>query len=351
MLRRSARRGQAGVMATPTGSDFREAKPMMKKEVGMWLYKHPEMAAFHALCKKLNVKARGNVKITTTNQHARCLKATKAIAPGHAIITAPLEASFNFLVCSKQMYDVSNMFEHQITWQNWNRRMPFLHGASTAEFVTAGWMTRMLSRDDHGHWATYMKWLIDDTTGRDGVASGIARERGDACPALDSALSVMADDSGEDLTEFLENWYRALACLMLRSYPVDARVIGEQLAGTSFLRTTAGDLFVPTLIPLMDCVHITEVPIHNTMLDYHTAAELRADAALVDALGLAAKDVAPGVIGEKGMFSLRAMEALEPGDVLCHRSFPKMDPQGNETLDAIIHDNARLVNNAGQNGA
>lgn len=337
--------GAPGGMLSARGSDFRDRKINIRREVGMWLYKNDSLKKFQAFCVANNVKARGYVKITTTEQYARCLRLLKPVNPGAAIVTAPIGATYNFLGAAKEMYEVNNGFNMRIEWRNWNQRLPYLHNAAVNEFVMAGWMVRCTTRD-HGKFQDYFRWLFEDTSGRDGLGSGINQERGDdGNPALDTAIGQMANDSGEEFDEFLEYFFRAYACIMKRALPVETKVIKEFLPGTNLEKLDINELFAPTLIPLVDCVPQEEVGYHNVMLDYHSADDLQGNPRLWQELEITPAEVRPEVIGA-GMFSLRAMEQMDPGSILVIRGWPKTEEVDNESIKNQIMEQTRMMNNA-----
>jgi hypothetical protein len=342
MLQRTAYR-RSGFLQHQT-SDFKDKRMIVKKELGMWLYKRDSLQRFQQFCSKMNVKARGNVKIVSTDSYARCLRSARVIHPGQAVLTAPPSASLNFLVANREMYATQHNFPLDLSPSNWNKRLDHLPGAATHEMLAAGWITRQHCRQG-SLWSPYAEWLMEDTTGRDGIGSGISRERGDGNPALDQLFSDMANDCGEELDEFNELFFRAYAAIMKRAVPIDPRLIALQLPGTGMARAKPEQLFVPTLVPLLDCVPHDEVGKHNCLLDYHTAEELQ-DAELRKVLGLTDRDTSQAIIGNQGLISLRAIEFLEEGTYLSIRGWPKTDAKDAEYSNATILEQSIARNNA-----
>lgn len=438
-----------------TQSDFRERRLNIRKDVGTWLYNKASFDRYCRWCEENHVRARGNVKITTTEDQARCLRVLKPIAPGQAIVTAPISSTINFLTISRRMFDVPNTFPLQCSWMNWNERMHCLPGAAVHEMVTAGWMGRTISqsqqaddpmppiplgdtskssfmqppapapkkenqysttcspvnpratlhrseldgRDPH---ETYMRWLVQDTTGRDGAMGGISRERGDKSTVLDDILMSMCNDAGEEPDIFMEHFFRLIAAIALRTQPLDERAIALQLPGTNFWKATSDQLFVPTFVPLVDCVPHREDGSHNTLLDFYIPTDFmaagqgnrdfeadpsqlpaglskttvmgnseeadgrrtlrekmelrrlqRTDAdvqALISELQLPTADLIGPQAGTTtfsggGMFALRALRELSPGDLLTIRGWPKTPDKDQEGVSAMLMEQSRQINN------
>lgn len=63
------------------------------------------------------------------------------------------------------------------------------------EVCQAGWMARIVSLDE-SPFSPYMHYLMQDTRGRDGVSSGLSKERGDEIGPVDVLLSEMATEAG-----------------------------------------------------------------------------------------------------------------------------------------------------------
>lgn len=350
MLRASLGRRSAissNTMLNMNGSDMRKHRVKMNREVGMWLYKEPTMKAFMGWCALQQVKARGRVRITSAQDYARCLRTTlKPTAPGTALVTAPMHCGLNFLTITQLMHATSDhKFPLEINWMNWNERLRFLPGAATHDIVSAGWLVRMACMEDP-KWQKYCNWLLEDTTGRDGIANGVTKERGDDNHAFDECISHMAFDSGEEAEDFIEMVFRAIAAFMLRAVPVDARVIAQQIAGTTFHKLSPGELFVPTLIPLMDCCPQREDGLHNAMVEFFTADDLHTRGkGICQDLGIPIEDVDERLIGDKGLFALRALEELEDGSYVTLRGWPKTPQKDNETIGGQVMDMTRMHNN------
>ena len=342
MLRRSNLRwAMSHIFAQHKDTD---KTPQMRKEVGTWLYNKEHLTAFQSWCSERSVKAYGNVKITTSPHYARCLRTNKKLYPGQGIITLPLDSCFSFLTVAKEMYDVPNNFPLQATWMNYNQRVPYLLGSSHAELVTAGWMCRIHSMDESPY-APFIKWLLEDTRGRDGIANGISKERGDEGSMLDHILSEMATDSCEEPEAFLENLFRSFACVMLRTVPLEVEAIDHCMNGTNFFKAKKHDMFVPALMPLIDCIPQLETGHHNCMVEYYSDARLASGGgrvALAEELEIPELE-AP--IGKGGLLVLRAITPIEQGDYLTIRSWPKTEHHDQEVINSNVIDAARLINN------
>lgn len=317
--------------------------PQMRKEVGTWLYHKETMQAFQQWCKLRHVRAYNNIRITSAPHYARCLRATKKIYPGQGIITLPLSAAYSFLDVSKEMYDYTNNFPLQVTWMNYNERVPYLKGASFSELVMAGWMCRVVSTEESG-FAPFVKWLFEDTRGRDGVANGISKERGDDGSMLDHILSEMSTDSCEEPEAFLENIFRAFSAIFNRTVPLEPAAIEYAMNGTTFFKARKNDIFVPALMPLIDCVPQREDGLHNTLVEYYPESELSHSkrVQLMQALDLEELD-APQNMG--GLLVLRAISAIEEGDYYTLRSWPKTAHADQEIISSNVIEAARLMNN------
>lgn len=326
--------------------DGKETHLSIKKEIGMWLYKKESLAAFQQYCASQNVRARGKVKIVSSDTHCRCLRTTRRVYPGEAIITAPAKASLNFLTCAKEMATTQHDFPVQLDWKNWNFRLRYLQGAATHEMLLAGWLTRAACREGTSPIEPFAKWLLEDTTGRDGITSGIGRERGDDNVQLDKLLQDMAYDAGEEVQEHSELLFRAIAAIMKRTFPADIRMIRKQLPGTPLDRSVVDvdALFVPTTVPLFDCVPHEETGKHNTMVDYHETDELTNETVRAE-LGLTDRDTSAAVIGSDGLISLRAIEFIEEGAYLQMRGWPKTEMVDQEYAQQTIMEQSIARNN------
>lgn len=372
MLRRSSRSlNKAMANAIPIHRDT-ERKPTMTTEVGNWLYKKETMQEFNRWCRARQVRAYGNVKMTSTIHFARCLRLTKDIAPGQAIITAPLSACFNFLVVAKEMYDCANTaFPLQLNWMNYNERLSFMKSACMYEFAQAGWMTRIVSLEE-SPFAPYIRYLMEDTRGREGISNGMSKEREEESGMLDHYLSEMATDACEDPEVFLEHFFRGLACLHLRSQPIEPEAVSFFMPGTNFFKVKANEMYVPTLVPLVDAVPQLEDDTHNTVLQFFPYKDVETLRSQCDELGIrffekgkeapiVSEEVAsgqgvvqkinvehelmdPALLEGGGFVALRALRPLEEGDTLYLRRFPDVSVRANERMiNAQVMDANRLL--------
>lgn len=248
--------------------------PRMMKEVGQWLYQPSTMQGFRQWCKEKDVRAYGSIKMTSTPHFARCLRATRRIYPGEAIISCPHGSGFNFLTVAKeqqqpQQEDVgdSSGFPLPINWRNYDERLSFLKSTSVWELAMAGWMVRISSLETSA-FAPYINYLLEDTRGRDGIAHGLSKEREDASGMVDHYFSEIATEAGEDPEVFLEQLFRAFACLHHRTQPIEAEAIQSYIPGTDFFKARLEKLYVPTLFPLIDAVPQVEDDTQNTVLQF-----------------------------------------------------------------------------------
>ena len=187
---------------------------------------------------------------------------------------------------------------------------------------------------------------MEDTSGRDGIANGVTKERGDDNHQFDEVISHMSFDSGEEAEDFIENVFRAIAAFMLRSVPVDERVIELQKGGTNLQKVPSSELFVPTLIPLMDCCPQREDGLHTAMVEYYSTDDLQTKGKGICAdLGIKEEEVDERLIGDKGMFALRALEELEDGQFVTLRGWPKTPQTDNESIQSQLLDQTRMQNN------
>ncbi|GET89870.1 hypothetical protein, conserved [Leishmania tarentolae] len=347
-------------------------KPRLVTEVGTWLYKKETMQNFSKWCRERQVRAYGNVKMTSTIHFARCLRASKPIMPGQAIITSPLSACFNFLTVAKEMYDCpSTAFPLQLNWINYNERLPFMRSACKYEFAQAGWMTRIASLEESAY-TPYIHYLLEDTRGRDGISNGMGKEREEESGVLDHYLSEMATDACEDPEVFLENFFRGLACVHLRSQPIEAPAVEAFMPGTNFFKAKSSEMYVPTLVPLVDAVPQLENGSHNTVLEYYpytdvatlraqceelnipffekgkeepiVAQETRTARGVAQHINVESELMDPALLKGGGFFALRALESLDVGDVLYLRRFPDvLNRAGERMMDAQVMEANRLL--------
>lgn len=350
-------------------------KPQLVTEVGAWLYTQEKTEAFHKWCRAFQVRAYGNIKMTSTMHFARCLRATRRLAPGQAIITCPLSSTFNFLVVAKEMGDAASSgsgFPLQLNWMNYDERLPYMKSACTFEFAQAGWMTRIASLEE-SPFTPYIQYLFEDTRGRDGISNGMTKEREEESGLLDHFLSEMSTDACEDPDVFLENFFRGLACLHLRSQPIEAVAIAAYIPGTNFFKAKAAEMYVPTLIPLVDAIPQLEDGLHNTVLEYFPftgEAALRrqceelqlppSEEAREESVGEAEAPLPGGVaplrrseeqqrmnmrgLQGSGFYALRALRPIEEGDLLYLRRFPTIpSDMENQEMNARVLDANRML--------
>ncbi|ORC87158.1 uncharacterized protein TM35_000231290 [Trypanosoma theileri] len=328
--------------------------PRMVKEVGTWLYRQETVDAFRVWCKANYVRGNGNVRVVSSIHYARCLRAAQHLRPGQAILTCPYTACFNFLVVARDMYNLnSNHITHnfplEVNWMNYNERCSFLHGASISEMVLAGWMCRIASLEESS-FTPYIKWLLEDTRGRDGIANGVSKERGDESGLVDHYFSEMATDACEDPEVFLENLFRSFAALHLRAVPIEPEAIRLFIPGTNFFKASADDMFVPTLIPLIDAVPQVEDGLHNTIVqffpyndDKEALKQQCREMFLSEEETLAVEKSLPNSGG--GFFALRALCPIEKGDYLYLRGMPKLGDAEQESMTVKVMEANRLMNN------
>ncbi|KAF8298070.1 hypothetical protein TcYC6_0076130 [Trypanosoma cruzi] len=331
--------------------------PRMLKEVGTWLYRQETVDAFRVWCKANGVRGHNNVKVVSSMHYARCLRAARHIRPGQAIITCPHTACFNLLVVAREMYNLNGAaathnFPLEVNWMNYDERCKFLRGASMAELVTAGWMCRIASLEESS-FTPYIRWLLEDTRGRDGVANGMSKERGEDSGLVDHYFSEMATDACEDPEVFLENLFRSFAALHLRAVPIESAAICLFIPGTNFFKAKSDDMFVPTLIPLVDAVPQLEDDAHNTVVQYfpHDRSDKESLARRCRELFLPEEEMRAMEArlsqgdGDSGFFALRALCPIEEGDHLYLRGVPKLGDAGKESMTVKVMEANRLMNN------
>ncbi|CCW70470.1 unnamed protein product [Phytomonas sp. Hart1] len=322
--------------------------PKMTMEKGVWNYKKESMSEFQNWCRSHQVRAYGNIKISKDLYFARCLRASKTIYPGQAIITCPHSACFNFLTIAKEIQNtVSCAFPIHFDWMNYNDRLPYLQSTSTYELAMAGWMTRIISLED-SPLTPYIKYLLEDTRGRDGVANGISREREEANGVIDHYLSEIATEACEDPEVFLENLFISFACIRMRTQPIEVEAIKAYIPGTNFFKAEVEKMFVPTLMPLIDTAVQREDGDHNTVVHYFSAKDSQTcDLHHELQIPYRERGEEPTVISklytssgtEKvvnresepkdrdlhnggGFFALRALRAIEKGELIFVRQYP-----------------------------
>lgn len=319
-------------------------KPQLRKEVGAWLYKKETVERFQSWCKQHHIKAFNNVKITSSSQFARCLRAAKDVYPGEAVIVVPHQMGFNFLQVVREMFQQQHNFPVTVNWMNHNERVPYLLGASHAELATAGWMCRIHSVEE-GNFVPYMKWLLEDTRGRDGAANGISKERGEETSYVDHMFSEMATDACEDPEVWLEHLFRSFACLHLRAAPIETKAILPYLDGTDFFKSKAHELHVPTLLPLVDAIPQLEDGNHNVLVEYFPFEGVEVLQRQCKELGLPVSEMDPNAVRQAGFYALRAMTKLTEGDYLYARGWPKTLHPAEEQTTASMLEATRLINN------
>lgn len=308
----------------------------MKQEVGKWHHTPEVMSAFLTWCRVNEVRTYGSIKITSTAQYARCLRAKRTIHPGEVIITVPYKTCFNFMVAAQEQGACSaSAFPLPLHWMNYNERLDFLPSAATHELSAAGWMVRIASLEE-SPLTPYVQFLLQDTRGSDGISSGISKERGEDTGMLDHYLSQMATDACEEPDVFLPSLFTALACLHLRTQPIEEAAIQAYMGGTNFFKAKADTMFVPTLMPLIDCVPQLETGNHNTTVEYFPyrgISELKVQCAELHLpLNESASQGADGHLRRPlmspdrlqggGFFALRAIQCIEEGNVLHLRRYP-----------------------------
>jgi hypothetical protein len=321
-------------------------KPQMRKEVGAWLYKRETVEAFQLWCRQNGVKAFNNVRITSAAQYARCLRATKDLYPGEAIIVAPHGSTLNFLRVVHEMYDTQHNFPVAVNWMNHNQRVPYLLGASHAELALAGWMVRVHSLEN-SFFSPYVKWLLEDTRGRDGVSQGMGKERSEETSYVDQVFSEMAIDACEDPDVWLENLFRSFAALHLRGMPLEVEAMEPLLDGTDFFKTKANEISCPTLIPLVDAIPQLEDGNHNVMVEYFAGPRCSNEgslSAICRDINVPRAEMDVSQL-KNGFFALRAIAKLSEGDYLYHRGYPKTLRPDEEALSANMLEASRLMQN------
>lgn len=357
MLRATYRKWVKGALSIHRDT---QKTPRLVKEVGQWLYQPQTTKAFQAWCRTHDVRAYGSMKMTTTPHFARCLRATRQILPGEAIVTCPLTSCFNFLTVAREQFEdasASSAFPLPLSWSNYNERLPFLKSASTAELATAGWMVRIASLEN-SPFTPYIHFLLEDTRGRDGIANGLSKEREDDSGMVDHYFSELATDAAEDPEVFLEHLFRSFACIHLRTQPIEAEAIEAFIPGTNFFKAKARQMHVPTLMPLIDCVPQVEDETHNCLVQYfpfpknlraeeREAEESRLLKEWASELRLSQESGAAAFNRDRlrggGMFALRAIRPIEPGDVLYLRHYaPEGDVQQNGMTANVIEANRLL---------
>lgn len=344
-----------------------EKQPKIVREVGQWLYHAKTMEAFRVWCRAQDVRAYGSFKMTTMPHFARCLRATRLIRPGEAIITCPHTSIFNFLTVAREQYEeatASSGFPLPLSWANYRDRLDFLKSTSVAELAMAAWMVRIASLEN-SVFTPYIHYLLEDTRGRDGVAQGLSKEREDNSGVVDHFFSELATDAGEDPEVFLENLFRSFACLHLRTQPIETEAIRPLIPGTNFFKAKAAEMFVPTLLPMIDAVPQVEDGTHNTVLQYYPLGTLGGDSLVKALLDIAEELRIPmstnpsemlNENGEKvyplfdisklrggGLFALRAIRAIEEGDVLYLRHYPADGDAATHGMNANVMEANRIL--------
>lgn len=319
-------------------------KPQMRKEVGAWLYKRETVERFQLWCRQNGVKSFNNVRITSSAQYARCLRSTKDLYPGDAIVVAPHGSTLSFLRVVHEMFDTQNNFPVVVNWMNHNQRVPYLLGASHAELALAGWIARVHSLEN-SFFSPYAKWLLEDTRGRDGVSQGMGKERSEETSYVDQVFSEMAIDACEDPEVWLENLFRSFAALHLRGVPMEVAAMEPLLDGTDFFKTKAKEIHCPALIPLIDAVPQLEDGNHNVLVEYFSGPSC------TTSLSSICRDINVPIAEmdasqlKNGFFALRAISKLSEGDYLYARGYPKTTKPEEESMTANIVEATRLMQN------
>lgn len=325
-----------------------------------------------------------------TPHFARCLRATRRIYPGEAIITCPYGSGFNFLTVAKeQQQGDSSGFPLPVNWRNYDERLSFLKSTSVSELAMVGWMVRISSLEN-SPFTPYIHYLLEDTRGRDGIAHGLSKEREDDSGMVDHYFSEIATEAGEDPELFLEHLFRAFACLHLRTQPIEPDAIRSYIPGTDFFKAKPERMHVPTLFPLIDAVPQVEDETHNTVLQYfadpfkgYGIQGAKGEQALLDlakelqipmsvdgkenaetiAFSMGNDSHTEGRNPERpshhrisvqplfnrellrggGLFALRAIHLIEEGDVLYLRHFPAEGDAAQHGMNASVIEANRLL--------
>jgi hypothetical protein len=297
-------------------------KTKLQFERGTWNYTEETTKGFQRWCDERQVRSYSNIKVCGSDEFARCTRLTKLVYPGQAIITVPLSACFNFLTVAREMFDRQNTFPIHLSWMDYDLRVDYLPSMARWELAQAGWMCRINSLEDSPA-TPFIKWILEDTRGRDGVSQGVNKEREEKASILDNILTEMVCDSCEEGEPFLESLFTSIASLNLRSVPIEAEAIDHFLPGTNFFKAKIRDMYVPTLMPLIDAVPQIEGDYyHNCLVEYFPFTG-------EDSLRTTCRDVLDIPVEmdsnmlEKcgGFFALRAMRRLEPGSCLFNRRF------------------------------
>lgn len=228
---------------------------------------------------------------------------------------------------------------------NYDERLSFLPSMCTFEMVMAGWLARVASLEDSS-FTPYIHYLFQDTRGREGIANGIAKEReeeesGTNTGLLDHYLSEMTNDACEEPDTFLEHLFRGFAILHMRTQPIESAAIATFIDGTNFFKAKVKNMFVPTLMPLIDSVPQMDDGSHNTVVEYFPYVNESTLAQQCAELGLTHYKSESGslcqggvdesnnpllgecVRRESGFFALRALQSFEVGDVFYLRRYPR----------------------------
>eukprot|EP00388_Colpodella_angusta_P048972 GDKK01077927.1.p1 GENE.GDKK01077927.1~~GDKK01077927.1.p1 ORF type:complete len:164 (-),score=27.21 GDKK01077927.1:69-560(-) len=156
--------------------------------------------------------------------------------------------------------------------------------------------------------------------------------------------SEMSIDSCEEPEAFLENIFRAFSAMFNRSVPLEPEAIGYAMTGTTFFKARKNDIFVPALMPLIDCVPQREDGLHNTLVEYYPDSELTHSRKLQLMKELDIEELdAPDKMG--GLLVLRAISVIEEGDYYSLRSWPKTPHADQEIISSNVIEAARLMNN------
>ena len=316
-------------------------RPNVKFERGTWHYTRETTEGFQRWCEERQVRSYNNLKVAGTPEFCRCLRSRRLVLPGEAIITVPLSACFNFLVASKEMFDAQNTFPLPLSWMDYDLRLEYLPSVARWELALAGWMNRIHSLED-SPFTPYIKWLYEDSRGRDGAGTAINQEREQKASMLDNVLTDMVVDGCDEGDNFLENLFRGLACAGLRAVPIEPEAIVPFLPGTNFFKAKVRDMHVPTLMPLIDAVPQLEGEDYpNTLVQYfpfegaaklaQSCAEMsipvEMDANLLEKCG--------------GFFALRAMTRIEPGAHFYLRRFVSLKAADKDQFN-MLHANQML---------
>ncbi|RNF01586.1 hypothetical protein TraAM80_06886 [Trypanosoma rangeli] len=180
----------------------------------------------------------------------------------------------------------------------------------------------------------------------------MSKERGENSGLVDHYFSEIVTDACEDPETFLENLFRSFAALHLRAVPIEVSAIRLFIPGTNFFKTKTDDMFVPTLILLVDAVPQLEDDNHNTMVQYFPYDKSRTNVLAQQCRKLLVSEDERGAMevhlseetGDCGWFALRALYPIEEGDHLYLRGVPKLGDTAKELMTVRVMEANRLMN-------